>query len=244
MESGDDFTVQVGASSESLGFDRSDEGTTADAAPTQRSITYDVLDNLGETAYEYVYAGNGLTADEIGDYTNDHTPSSSSSIADRLRSETTTAYNAQGIEYSSDHDPVDQTTGSGDYLPAEETQTLYDDDGNLTATIDPSGRITATTYDDDGNDIADYQGQAVMNGDPGCLEEGSVWAFSNLSPNSALTYDVYVHAEGADYTDYSVTYAGNSAGVTPDHDGDPTAPTLDGWTFLGTVTVLRSQPLG
>ena len=113
------------------------------------------MDNLGEVTNEYDYAGNDVNEATLGD--SDGVPNQPA--ANLLRSETTSQYNLQGVEYGSDEDPVDQTTGGSDGLAAEDSNTLYDVDGNQTGSIDPSGRITATTYDDLGQDIADYEGQ-------------------------------------------------------------------------------------
>ena len=78
--------------------------------------------------------------------------------------------------------------------PAEDTTTLYDADGNVTATTDPSGRITATTYDDDAEDVADYAGQVITTSDPQYSSSTKTWTFSNLSPSnvapgSVLSYE-------------------------------------------------------
>ena len=119
-------------------------------------------------------------------------------------------------------------TSSGDVCLLEQTSaTAYDDDGNVTATISGMGRVTASTYDELGNDVADYQGQALAAG------SGSA-TFSNLAPNSNLSYDVYVYSASgsvdispSNYTLTNATQAGD----------DPTYPSLgDGWQFLETVT--------
>ena len=41
------------------------------------------------------------------------------------------------------------------------TSTAYDDDGNVTATIDAMGRVTAWYLDASDNDVAGYQGQVL-----------------------------------------------------------------------------------
>ena len=87
---------------------------------------------------------------------------------------TTTQYNSQGLEYASQVYSVDQTSGAFG-LPRN-SRTCYDNDGNVTAAIDPLNEVTATTYDDLGNNIADYSGQILS---------GTSWAFTNLALSNA-----------------------------------------------------------
>ena len=192
--------------------------------PTSRPITYDVLDNLGEVTTQQVFAANGVSITSGG------TPSRPA--AGLLRSETTTQYNADGLEYARQAHSVNQTSGAVDGVPSRNTKVFYDNDGNQTAAIDPLGNVTATKYDDLGDDLADYQGQVLG---------GTSWAFTNLALSnvaaaSASAFDVYVQSGtgvNTTSTDYTVKEGTASLGFAT--TVDPTHPTLDGWFFLGTV---------
>ena len=72
----------------------------------------------------------------------------------------------------------------------------YDADANQTGTVDPAGDVTASYINAFGEDTADYKGQMerTAGSPPACT-------FSNLVPNSGLSYDVYVNA-GAATTGY------------------------------------------
>ena len=210
------------------------EGTAP--TPTQRSITYDVLDNLGEVTSEDVYAGNGVALV----YT-DGVPEVPSGDASLLRSETVSQYNAQGIDYDDEVEPVDQSTGDVDEdgVPRD-TKTLYDVDGNLTGTIDPSGNVTATTYNDDDQDVADYRGQTHYDLRPRillfqqCLDLQRPDAEQRRAA-STMSYNVYVES-ATTVSGYTVEdAAGNPVNFAATKD--PTAPSLGGWQFLGTVSV-------
>ena len=110
---------------------------------------------------------------------------------------------------------------SGCAAPQNTSHTACDADGEVTAATDALGRVTAATYDALGQVTAGYQGQVVntTTGRP------STWAFSNLSPNSQLSYDVYVHST-TDLTtgDYTVTDAGGTLVFA--ENSDATAPSL------------------
>ena len=223
---GSDFKAQVGAGVQSLGFDPGDEGTANDDAPTQRSITYDLLNNLGDATIKDVFAGNGKSiGDIVSGYASDATPGSSS----LLRSQTVSNYNTDENDNGDEDDPVDQTDGTKtDGDSPEDTITLYDNNDNVTATIDPLGNVTATTYDDDGNDVADYDGQAISS-------SSGIATFKNLAPNYSTAYDVYVQTGTGVETSpsaYTVLQGSTSVGFA---SNDPLRPTLDGWAFVGTV---------
>ena len=121
------------------------------------------------------------------------------------------------------------------------TTTVYDDDGDVTATIDPLGRVTASTYDEFGNVAAGYQGQIIesVTGTPGYDgSDPSSWTFSNLSPGSGLSFEVYV--QGGDGCSYTVSDAASTI-LAPAPASDPSdTPLGDGWYDLGTVSVLAS----
>ena len=107
-------------------------------------------------------------------------------------------------------------------LLQQTTATAYDGDGNLTATIDAEGSVTASTFNDMGDDIADYQGQALAAG------SGSA-TFKNLTPNYRGWYDVYTQ-------DGSLT--------TTTTGTDPNAPNLgQDWTYAGEVDGAASLTL-
>ena len=133
---------QVDGLDETMVFDSAGEG--ADGDTTQRPITYDTLDNLGEVTGQYVYDGNGVSI-ACGAGVSPAPPA-----ANLLRAETTTSYNAQGQEYQSDVYSVDQSTGNVGVNP-EITKTLYDCDGNVISTTDPRNKTTTDSYDGLGN---------------------------------------------------------------------------------------------
>ena len=116
--------------------------------------------------------------------------------------------------------------------------TGYDADGNVTATTDAQGRVTASSYDEFGNVVAGYQGQVVHSVDEAAgyttLSSIPTWTFDSLSPDHGLSYDVYVHGTSADTSHGGYTLDD----ATYDPSGDPTAPLLgNGWTFVEAVTV-------
>ena len=109
----------------------------------------------------------------------------------------------------------------------------YDADGEVTATTDALGRVSASTYDSLGQVVAGYRGQ-VNNSATG---SPPAWAFNNLAPNNQSSYDVYGYSATASLND-TVLDVNNTAIGTPD---DPTAPSLGaGWYLLGTVTASGS----
>ena len=229
---GSKFQAQVQASVQTLYFDVGHEGGSSDTN-TQRPITYDVLNNQNDVTTEDVYAGNGdSVANIVPGYASDATPDPNS----LLRSQTVSHYNADEIDYEDDDDPVDQSDGTKtDNDPDEDTQTLYDNNGNVVTTIDPNGNVTATTFDDNDNDIADYKGQAVSSSD----DEAT---FTNLTPTYTTAYDVYVQAgPDVDTTggDYPLLQGST---ITDFGSNDPLRPTIDGWAFLGTVDFNSSLP--
>ena len=99
---------QVDGVSGWLAFDPADEGTGGDT--TQRSITYDAIDNLGEVTSECVYAGNGVAMTSTNGVPDQP-------AADLLRAETSHLYNAQGQEYETDVHNVDQSNGRWTWTP-------------------------------------------------------------------------------------------------------------------------------
>lgn len=127
-------------------------------------------------------------------------------------------------------------------LVQQTTTTAYDLDGEVTATIDPLNRVTASAYDSAGRAIADYQGQIIDTGGAGYTGSGSgsgtvsSWAFTNLSPNNSLSYDVYVCSATPPSDTYTVVN-GSATSLNFATVADPTAPSLGaGWYLLGTVT--------
>ncbi len=59
------------------------------------------------------------------------------------------------------------------------TATAYDANGDVTATIDGTGRVTASSYDALGDDVADYEGQMLaVTGSSGTV------TFQNLAPTT------------------------------------------------------------
>ena len=132
---------------------------------------------------------------------------------------------------------------SGDPSASPVTTTIYDGDGNVTATIDPLDRVTATSYDGSDRQIASYQGQIITSSGRGYTSAPNpTWTFSDLSPNSQLTYNVYVELPaGIELSGYwpavySVSGGGGSAIAAATID--PTVPSMGaGWQLLGSVTV-------
>ena len=127
-----------------LVLDPAGEGTGGDS--TQRPITYNTLDNLGEVTYEYVYDGNGVSI-ACGAGVSPAPPA-----ANLLRAETTNSYNAQGQEYQSVVHSVNQTNGAVDSgVSPEVTSSIYDCDGDVISTTDPRNNTTTDAYDGLGN---------------------------------------------------------------------------------------------
>ena len=181
---------------------------------------------MGDATIKDVFAGNGKSiGDIVSGYASDATPGSSS----LLRSQTVSNYNTDENDNGDEDDPVNQTDGTKtDGDSPEDTITLYDNNDNVTATIDPLGNVTATTYDDDGNDVADYDGQAISS-------SSGIATFKNLAPNYSTAYDVYVQTGTGVETSpsaYTVLQGSTSVGFA---SNDPLRPTLDGWAFVGTV---------
>ena len=109
------------------------------------------------------------------------------------------------------------------------SQTSYDPASNVSSTIDALGNVTASTYDDLDQETAGYQGQVDNSA-------GTSWTFSNLTPNSQLSYDVYGYSASG-----TLTGDGYTVGVYPLGTPDPAAPSLGpGWYKLGSVMVSGS----
>jgi RHS repeat-associated protein len=141
VSSGTTGAFAIDGLSDWLALDPSAEGASGDT--TQRPITYDQIDNIGETTAEYTYLGNGISLASLDD---GGVPSSS--YASDLRAETTTSYDAQGRVYQTEVHGVDQSTGAvDDGVSPEISSTIYDADGNVVETIDPLGRTTQYVYD-------------------------------------------------------------------------------------------------
>ncbi len=118
-------------------------------------------------------------------------------------------------------------TGTGADAPSElcllqqTSATAYDSDGNVTATIDARGNVTATAYDDSDNDVADYTGQALA-------FNGASVTFESLAPNYQNWYDVY--AQGGGLNGFT------SSGT------DPNAPHLGrNWVYEGEMAVTQGE---
>ena len=137
---------------------------------------------------------------------------------------------------------MDQQTTVTQPSPGGKTQTLTDAAGHVTATIDALGRVTATSYDAFGQAAEGYQGQA-FNGGSATFHN---LALSDVAPGSAPSFDVYGFWNGApaDTTvgDYTLADGGDTLSIVA--NGDPTAPSLGGWTCLGTVTPGSTSRIG
>ncbi len=109
------------------------------------------------------------------------------------------------------------------------SQTSYDPASNVSSTIDALGNVTASTYDDLDQETAGYQGQVDS-------AAGTSWTFSNLTPNSQLSYDVYGYSASGTLTGLGYTVGDEGLGAP-----DPAAPSLGpGWYKLGSVMVSGS----
>jgi RHS repeat-associated protein len=127
-------------------------------------------------------------------------------------------------------------------LMQQTSATAYDPNGNVTAQIDGTGRVTASAYNDMGDDTADYQGQVLTNVGPSYTSSGSGagtvshWTFSNLVPNSFPAYEVYGYSTAASFSGSGFTAGGNTLGASAS-----TTPSLGAnWYPLGTATVSAS----
>ena len=97
--------------------------------------------------------------------------------------------------------------------------------------------MTAYTFDAAGNPTATYQGQTIDIGEPGySLADGSVptWTFSNLAPNAAGTYDVYLQAGS------TIGYTVSNSQGPPNAAASARWPSAlgAGWQFLGQVVLV------
>ena len=124
-------------------------------------------------------------------------------------------------------------------LVQQTTAMAYDADGNVIATTDAQGRITASTYDDSGNVIDGYQGQVVASvtdaagySSTGTLAStDSTWTFDDLSPT----------ARGpTNFTPNQASLSSLTANGSPGHGRDHGASLGAGWQDLGSVTVSDS----
>ncbi len=121
---------------------------------------------------------------------------------------------------------VNSSVGGGLVCLMQQTSAAgYDADGEVTATTDAMGRVSASCLNPFGQTVAGYQGQILSNASV------SSWTFSNLAPNYQTSYGLYVYST----TDPINAAAYHIAGSTP--ATDPTAPSLGGdWYYWGTVT--------
>jgi RHS repeat-associated protein len=152
------------------------EDLADEADGTNRPIAYTTYDNLDETIEQQTYDGDGVavtTTDGVPD-----APSSALLVAD-----STAAYDDRGRVYQSEIVSVDPTTGSeGDALV---TNNYYDADGNLIATISPTG--TATKYTYNGADWNTFK--YVTDG-------GQLNNFSNVAIGSDTAYSAAASVDG------------------------------------------------
>ena len=85
------------------------------------------------------------------------------------------------------------------------TATAYDANGDVTATIDGTGRVTASSYDALGDDVADYEGQMLaVTGSSGSV------TFQNLAPTTRT---------GTTSTRKAAAWVPPAAGRTPTRPG-------------------------
>ncbi len=117
---------------------------------TQRPITYDVLDNLGEVTEEDVYDGNGYALSSVSAAGISGHPSGDT----LLRSQISYSYDALGSKYQTTAFSVDQSTGAvaAGSGSTEVTNELFDGNGNDTASTDARGYTTNFDYDGAGRE--------------------------------------------------------------------------------------------
>jgi RHS repeat-associated protein len=108
---------------------------------TNRPITYQVLDNLGEVVQRDVYDGDGVSLASLG--TTNGVPNAPSSSL--LRARTATAYDEQGRAYQLTEAVIDQA--SGNVLSTRTTNSWYDHRGNRIKSQSPTGSVTKDQYD-------------------------------------------------------------------------------------------------
>jgi RHS repeat-associated protein len=110
-----------------------------------RLITFDQLDNAGETIGTYTYAGDGVN---LSDFLNWNTGTDASD----LRAYTASQLDDQGRIYLSQQFSVDPTSGviSSNSLA---TNYFYNNRGNRVEESDPGGQVTKSSYDGAGRQV-------------------------------------------------------------------------------------------
>ena len=223
---------------------------------TNRPITYQILNNLGEVVELDTYDGDGVSLASLG--STGGVPNAPA--ASLLRSQTTTAYDEQGRIYQTSDKVVDQTTG--EVLSSQTTNYWYDHRGQLIKTELANGSVTKSQYDGAGRLVV----QATTDGggdtswaDAGNLTGDTILSETNyqydangnqtavrdaLDNTTSYTYDSLNRLTSqTDAEDATTTYAYDEAGnlhSLTDADGNTTTWSYD---LLGRC-LEETNPLG
>ena len=121
------------------------QATETDGA--NRLITYFNLDNLGETAATFTYAGDGVSLNDFTNWTLSGTDPS------KLRAYNVNLFDDQGRVYQGQQFSVDPSNGTvGSDLVSN---TVFDHRGDVIASFAPGGLVTKHSFDGADRDIKD-----------------------------------------------------------------------------------------
>jgi RHS repeat-associated protein len=146
-----------------------------------RLITFNSLDNLGETVGTYTYAGDGISLYDFADW-------STSTDSSSLQAESANSYDDQGRVYQSNTYSVDPSTGTvGSSLT---TNTFYDHRGDTIEVSNPGGQVNKAQFDGAGRDVKNSTSDGgVINGATQNWANAGTLASDIVVTQTLTTYD-------------------------------------------------------
>jgi RHS repeat-associated protein len=211
-----------GAEITTTGYDAA--GNAAYSTDPLGHVSYSTFNMLGQNLESIQnYVSGGTDSDENSTTVTDYNSAGQvSEVVDPNGHGTNLYYDSLGRQ--------DETVDAA----GDTTTEAYDLQGEVTAQTSPTGVVTTTAYDSLGRPVATAVGSIATT-------ETSTWSYTQLTPNSAGTYTIYVqYPSSAPPTDLIGDYAvtdGSGTTLTVTAPSSTASPLGAGWYALGTVTV-------